>query len=457
MQLEDKFERTVMQKTRDWFSTRIAGLVLLGAVSALGYSCEEAAEKQKTCVSSEECTQERICLEGICQYPETDIYTPKNDQDQDGFNSLEFGGEDCDDNNPEINPDAIDFCDNLDNNCNNLIDELGCGEIFYSYQYDQSYSSPENPIPYSIDSLNLTINNHKYITLASTYLFDVKGNLLLYQKDVDFCDCSGETLDEICEKKCDSKGSSTTLKEKTVVLLNLSTKEEITIYSTTNDSMSDLSLYCSLFPNGKNIVCSDLKNNQDERESLLIINTETKEISILANQENCDYLQPQVSPDGTMIAFTKFHSTLKTNWDIHVINSDGTGEQQLTFGNIPNQYPSLGFPCKEKYHYSEPQWTKDNQIITRVDCTGWYKGPLLTIDPSNSNSQLLFNNGLRAWKGYIPISEDLVLFSGFSHNSSTKEKIEEGDYLTFLNQFSSPIKITIPEILEDREYAIKIP
>ena len=52
------------------------------------------------------------------------------DDDGDGFDEL---SNDCDDNNPDIHPDAIEQCDGIDNNCNREIDELGAtgGRIWY--------------------------------------------------------------------------------------------------------------------------------------------------------------------------------------------------------------------------------------------------------------------------------------------------------------------------------------
>jgi hypothetical protein len=45
------------------------------------------------------------------------------DEDSDFFDSLDAGGDDCNDTNPFINPNATEICDDLiDNDCDNLID-----------------------------------------------------------------------------------------------------------------------------------------------------------------------------------------------------------------------------------------------------------------------------------------------------------------------------------------------
>ena len=51
------------------------------------------------------------------------------DEDNDGFYSYE----DCDDNNPDINPDVPETCDNIDNNCNGLVDD---GINLFTYYAD---------------------------------------------------------------------------------------------------------------------------------------------------------------------------------------------------------------------------------------------------------------------------------------------------------------------------------
>jgi hypothetical protein len=50
------------------------------------------------------------------------------DLDEDGYYSVESGGDDCNDDNAEINPDSIEIDnDDLDNNCDGQIDECGPG------------------------------------------------------------------------------------------------------------------------------------------------------------------------------------------------------------------------------------------------------------------------------------------------------------------------------------------
>ncbi|MEE2749811.1 MAG: putative metal-binding motif-containing protein, partial [Myxococcota bacterium] len=45
------------------------------------------------------------------------------DTDQDGYVSVEFDGDDCDDNDPAINPVADEVCDGSDNDCDSTVDE----------------------------------------------------------------------------------------------------------------------------------------------------------------------------------------------------------------------------------------------------------------------------------------------------------------------------------------------
>jgi len=48
------------------------------------------------------------------------------DSDNDSFSSILCGGPDCDDLDPLVNPDAVEVCDGIDNNCDSKIDDLTC-------------------------------------------------------------------------------------------------------------------------------------------------------------------------------------------------------------------------------------------------------------------------------------------------------------------------------------------
>ena len=48
---------------------------------------------------------------------------PICDADGDGEDNIAMGGDDCDDTNPDVNPDALELCDGVDNDCDLLIDD----------------------------------------------------------------------------------------------------------------------------------------------------------------------------------------------------------------------------------------------------------------------------------------------------------------------------------------------
>ena len=59
---------------------------------------------------------------------------------------------DCDDSDPEINPQAFEVCDGVDNNCDGQIDE-GCGPpVYYHYDADNDgYGDPDCGNTYETD------------------------------------------------------------------------------------------------------------------------------------------------------------------------------------------------------------------------------------------------------------------------------------------------------------------
>ncbi len=57
-----------------------------------------------------------------------------------------FNSTDCDDSNPDVNPDALDCSDGLDNDCDGMIDELN-GAVFFFPDFDgDGYGSIDTPI-----------------------------------------------------------------------------------------------------------------------------------------------------------------------------------------------------------------------------------------------------------------------------------------------------------------------
>jgi hypothetical protein len=69
------------------------------------------------------------------------------DQDDDGFFALARGGEDCDDTNAAVRPDAAEICDGVDNDCDRLVDdedsEVSGATIWYADADGDGYGDPD--------------------------------------------------------------------------------------------------------------------------------------------------------------------------------------------------------------------------------------------------------------------------------------------------------------------------
>ena len=75
----------------------------------------------------------------------TEVPPETDDQDEDGYNSLDSGGDDCDDNNADIHPDADEVCDAegsdpVDNDCDGDVDE-GVTHTYYADADGDTYGT----------------------------------------------------------------------------------------------------------------------------------------------------------------------------------------------------------------------------------------------------------------------------------------------------------------------------
>src|SRR5262245_19316734 len=113
------------------------------------------------------------------------------DADGDGYASEDVGGDDCDDADEFIHPDAIEHCDGVDENCHDIVDDDPIdGTLFYEDYDGDGYGAP------------------------GSYVFACEGGAGVADNDDD-CDDHNDVLnpgaDEICNGGYDDDCNPTTL------------------------------------------------------------------------------------------------------------------------------------------------------------------------------------------------------------------------------------------------------
>jgi hypothetical protein len=69
---------------------------------------------------------------------------PVWDADGDGFDAQAYGGLDCDDSDPEVNPDQLELCDSVDNDCDGATDDDAIdADPFYADRDDDGYGDTD--------------------------------------------------------------------------------------------------------------------------------------------------------------------------------------------------------------------------------------------------------------------------------------------------------------------------
>lgn len=92
-----------------------------------------------------------------------------NDNDDDGYVGIENGGDDCDDADPLINPGAAELLDGIDNNCNGEVDE-GIKESLISLFdcFDQNMINCPEPVNYNC--LDEFCNEYSAVIIQTGFL-----------------------------------------------------------------------------------------------------------------------------------------------------------------------------------------------------------------------------------------------------------------------------------------------
>jgi hypothetical protein len=73
------------------------------------------------------------------------VWAATPDADEDGYDKYSFGGDDCDDWRPDVNPGAPEVCDLADNDCDGIIDE-GFQTLWYRDVDADSYGDPNQSV-----------------------------------------------------------------------------------------------------------------------------------------------------------------------------------------------------------------------------------------------------------------------------------------------------------------------
>lgn len=113
--------------------------------------CAVSCVSDKDCDDGNKCTLDR-CIAGTCSHePLLGCGWCENDKDGDGYFDFCNPG-DCDDTNPAVFPGAKEICDGIDNDCDGLVDEDGCGHecksdadcAWYEYCAFTDYCTPDS-------------------------------------------------------------------------------------------------------------------------------------------------------------------------------------------------------------------------------------------------------------------------------------------------------------------------
>ena len=336
------------------------------------------------------------------------IIVGNGDLDNDGYYAL-TNPLDCNDNDNSINPGSTEVCDNIDNNCDGLIDE-GVQNNYYRDNDNDGYGN-------SLESILACSATPGYVS-NNLDCDDSNANISPSVIEIDYNgiddDCNSSTLDddldqdgfytltgiidcndnnpvvnpgatEILSNGIDDDCNPATLDiiEKIAFASDRDGNYEIYVMNSDGSNQtrltnnSALDTYLSWSPDGSKIVFT---SDRDGNYEIYVMNSDGSNQTRLTNNSSWDGY-PAWSPDGTKIAFA---SNITGSSNIYTMNTDGTGKTRITNGPGDSD---------------EPDWSPDGTKIAFEKCV---MCKIMTINPDGTNEINISNypgahNSYPAW------------------------------------------------------------
>jgi Tol biopolymer transport system component len=191
----------------------------------------------------------------------------------------------------------------------------------------------------------------------------------------------------------------------------------------TNHSASDIDPAWS--PDGQRIAFVSKRDGNDE---IYVMNADGSNLKRLTNFPGKD-LSPSWSPDGNQIAFhsDRDEPNLNScnqacNWDIYVMNADGTDVTRLT------DHPALD---------TDPAWSPDGQQIV-FDSYRTGNSEIFIMNTDGNDLSKLIPNGVRSWNpAWSPDGQKIAFVSDYEGNWDIYVINVDGNGLTRLTNHPS--------------------
>jgi len=216
-------------------------------------------------------------------------------------------------------------------------------------------------------------------------------------------------------------------------------------------------------------------SNKSGNEDIWIMNLDGSELTQLTTSGGSDQY-PAVSPDGKKIAYA-------ADWQIVVMNPDGSGKKQVTFGPYRHGFPSWSFDGN--YIFLEIH-IDDNWEIYRMDADGknlkrltinpgiddWHPGThtfeyktlyesgpsghedIWIIDTNGQNPQKITKSDRRYRVPKMSIDGNKIAFQGFDSNGKSQIFIMDASGENIIQLTDAPEGAGLPSFSPDNKYIV---